>query len=63
MTERIDMQEQLIKLRAALQEAVDRLDVEEIKKESLRSKRNLIIRYLEAAKIEAGAMLRDLQEK
>lgn len=56
------MKDQLIKMRAVIRETCDRLDGEKLSTDRKRQQRNLIIQYLEQASIEAGALLRELNE-
>lgn len=56
------MKDQLIKMRAVIRETCDRLDSEKLSTDRKRQQRNLILQYLEQASIEAGALLRELNE-
>jgi hypothetical protein len=56
------MKDQLIKLRSVIREICDRLDGEKLASDKKRHQRNLIVQYLEQASIEAGALLRELNE-
>lgn len=57
------MKDQLIKLRSVIRETCDRLDGEKMSSDKKCHQRNLIIQYLEQASIEAGALLRELNEE
>lgn len=57
-----EMNEQLIKLRSVIRETCDRLDGEKLCTEKTRSQRNMIIQWLEQASMEAGGLLRELNE-
>lgn len=57
------MEEQLIKLRSTIRETCDRLDHQKLETEKKRHQRNSIVQLLEQASIEAGSLLRELQEE
>ncbi len=56
------MRDHLIKLRSTIREACDRLEWEKFSSEKKRTQRNKIVQHLELASLEAGALLRELQE-